>query len=391
MKRTPFLISGMYRSGTTLLTKMLNAHPACCGVDDPFFQFFKAFRNELAVELYCGDFDLQSPIDEHFDSPYPEVINRLQGSDFKIPFRVHALDEVIRMMLPFCRFYCPELEGHLSKIKANTYAELLVALLDLSRQTYGQDGNTMLGCKNTFCEAFAFPFLQTFPSSQVLIIIRDPRAVLGSQNAAGDNGAYPVLFALRHWRKSVACAIILKTLFPDRATFVKYEDLIDAPDKTSRELCRFLNLPYDPAMVHPENFRGKGGKPWMQNSSFGTSQTITNRFADRWKEVLSPEQVAFTENLCKPEMIFLGYKRISNVPMSDVCLQRPEFKLKIQEWFQPYENRYEINSENLKKESDRLDLLKKPFAPPPHLSRERLLIFQHDFLADKLKLIDSQC
>ena len=46
-----FLILGYFRSGTTFLSNILNSHPACHCVVDPFIILIKVFRNQTIRKL----------------------------------------------------------------------------------------------------------------------------------------------------------------------------------------------------------------------------------------------------------------------------------------------------------------------------------------------------
>ena len=58
-------VTGMFRSGTTLLARAFNAHPSISFASDPFFEFFKHARNTY----YTGkeeDFDSNQPLSDKF-------------------------------------------------------------------------------------------------------------------------------------------------------------------------------------------------------------------------------------------------------------------------------------------------------------------------------------
>ena len=48
----PLLLTGMFRSGTTLFAYMLNANKNINLVSDPFAPFFKSFRNFYAKKIF---------------------------------------------------------------------------------------------------------------------------------------------------------------------------------------------------------------------------------------------------------------------------------------------------------------------------------------------------
>ena len=46
-----YFISGMFRSGTTMIARMLHANPNIVCASDPFAPIFKSFRNNVCNEM----------------------------------------------------------------------------------------------------------------------------------------------------------------------------------------------------------------------------------------------------------------------------------------------------------------------------------------------------
>ena len=45
-----FFITGMFRSGTTLVSRMFHSHPEIACASDPFAPVFKMFRNQFSIQ-----------------------------------------------------------------------------------------------------------------------------------------------------------------------------------------------------------------------------------------------------------------------------------------------------------------------------------------------------
>lgn len=76
----------------------------------------------------------------------------------------------------------------------------------------------------------------------------------------------------------------------DRAFSVHYEDLVSTPEKTMRAICRFLRVPYDPAVVTP--YEGERMTDGVHEKSFSigdpnllTRNKIEARLGDVWRNV----------------------------------------------------------------------------------------------------------
>ena len=338
----------MFRSGTTLFSKALDAHSKITVVDDPFFQFFKSFRNEVFNNLGYRDFDKNYPVSDNFFSNYLDANKHIRNSNLKIPFKNTSLEEVKDNIKPFCEYYCPELVPLLKDVEAEDYSEFFEKLLNLGKRVYGNPGVEFVGCKNTFSEQFVSPLINTYPNIKIIQIVRDPRAVIASQNKSKD-GCYPLMFALRQWRKSMAYALE-NVGKKDNFLLVRYEDFVDNPEKEARRICSFLGVDYEEKMVDVGAYRGKKGEEWKQNSSFGSSQEITKKFSEKWREILNEKQVQFVEDLCDVEMKSFGYERVTENNVFGSIMNPPEFDLNVQEWIRQYEGDFEINEKEMNKE-----------------------------------------
>ena len=150
-------------------------------------------------------------------------------------------------------------------------------------------------------------------------------------------------------RKSIAYALenIDKK---DNFLLVQYERFIENPEIETRIICSFLDIDYEGEMVNPKKYVSKEGKQWKQNSSFGTSTKITNKFSEKWKEILTKDQIKFVENLCYPEMKLFNYERfISPGDFTNL----PEFNIEIQDWIKKYSSEFDIGPREMKKEEIR--------------------------------------
>ena len=81
---SPVFITGVARSGTTLLAKMLNAHPAVRVASDPLFPFFHSLRNALiqrgAGPEVLAEFDPTMPIGDYYLRRHgPKIVDAVLG------------------------------------------------------------------------------------------------------------------------------------------------------------------------------------------------------------------------------------------------------------------------------------------------------------------------
>ena len=100
MATTQFLVTGMFRSGTTFCARVLNANRHIICASDPFAPIFKAYRNIFGQAAQPG-FDTASPLhDYYFDAFQNELFERMQASSFDVAVDPSALAGLVDMFFP---------------------------------------------------------------------------------------------------------------------------------------------------------------------------------------------------------------------------------------------------------------------------------------------------
>jgi hypothetical protein len=165
--------------------------------------------------------------------------------------------------------------------------------------------------------------LAAFPQAKVVCLVRDPRAVVASYkdwHGAGLDEApekqadrertrrsyHPVLMSLL-WRGVVRSSFAaLRGHGPERVRVQRFERLAAAPEPEARELCDWLELEFEPALLEIP----------VVNSSYEAAGTgVSREPVGRWRERLTPGEVATVQSVCAPLMDELGYER-EQVPAS---------------------------------------------------------------------------
>lgn len=365
-------LTGVFRSGTTLIGKALDAHPKIAIASDPYFQFFKAFRNEIFHNLKYKEFDDNSPVSDNFFSNSLKANQKIRESNLNIPIKDQDLEKIKENIALYCEYNSPKIVPLLKEAKGETYKELFNSLLNIAKKVYGKPNTKYFGIKNVFAEQFISPIINTYSDCKVINIIRDPRAIVASQNIdiephypkidEEDGRRYPLLFLIRQWRKSIAYALenIEKK---ENFLTIKYEDFILNPGKEMKKICSFLELEFDTITIDLEKFRGRKGEKWQSNSAYRElykkEREISKRPLERWKKILEKKETQFIEDLCHPEFESLGYKRITkeNV-LETVKTPFPPYKTNIQAWIKKYLKEYEHNEKEMNKEMIRFLLSK---------------------------------
>lgn len=382
VERAPdqLLVAGMFRSGTTLLSRILSAHPRCLLVADPFVYFFKAYRNALLAGAGPTRCSPDEPTSDLFHDPehglWRELIERGELSE---PVPAPVLDAMRAEIRRWKAEQHPRLCARLDEVGGESFAALYRGLSGLCLELYGQDRDVALaGTKVSWCEEYLPALARAFPAMRFVFVVRDLRAVCASQNARQGSaaGKRPLLFYVRHWRKSVG--LFLRhlrrdPLFAGRALLVRYEDLVEHPRRTVEELCALTGLSGEPAMLDVAGYRDlREEGAWRPNSSFEAGEGIYRSSLERWRWALRPDEVAAIESLAWPELRAMGYRLTGEpLPPRDClaldCEPAPE---ELADWIRPlacaaYLRDERARAAELEKEERRLAILDGSLVVPP--------------------------
>lgn len=151
--------------------------------------------------------------------------------------------------------------------------------------------------------------LHLYPDAKFIEIYRDPRAVSLSWHHAGFEyfKTSNIIECIKIWRSAISKGKELVSKLPYQYHQVKYEELINNPEKELRKICDFLEEEFDPRMLNAKiinNFFTD-----LENES-GFSKIPLNR----WKRGLNNNEKLFVDILTKK------YRKISNYPDSDARL-----------------------------------------------------------------------
>jgi tetratricopeptide (TPR) repeat protein len=217
--RTPILIVGMPRSGTSLLERVVSSHPAVRG---------------------CGELDYWNERGPTWASAEPEVLAK-------------AADPLVRPYLDLLRG-----DGGADIVRATDkmpFNFLWVGLVHLLLPDA-----VFVHCRRNAIDTCLSIYMTQFA------------AVWDFSSGLGDLVTYYRQYRrlTEHWR-----AVIPE----NRWIEVQYEDLVAEPEKTARALIAFCGLPWDFACLHPERLR----RAVATASAWQARQPIYRTSVERWR------------------------------------------------------------------------------------------------------------
>jgi len=279
MREDPIFITGVYRSGTTFVGNILNAHPLLNVSYDTVNYFRYILKKGIVPHNYT---DIVDTINLRLTKRYNIKLNR---------------DKIIQ-----------EIQDSGFVNHKVIYSAIMNSLFRYSNKRWGE---------KALLEWTNIPtFLSMFSKGKAIHLIRDPRDVIASyKNMTIETGQkyLDAIFATMH---SMDTAISYQHNFSDERYYVlKYEDLIVDTKETMVKLCIFLNLDFCEEMLNPDNYRDRCGNKfdYRNHSAYTRSDSYENSLPlGRWKAELNKFEIDLAESLLSKQMKYFNYQLSDN-------------------------------------------------------------------------------
>ena len=282
MSLDAFLIIGAQRSGTSLLTRMLNQHAELAVPPESFF--FNVF---VPLANYYGDLEQ----DENLVRFVDDVLSTPKVSEWSpTPTR----DEV------------------LVRLEARTQGAVFQALLDTWAASQGK---TMWGEKTPHHVFFWDEIEKTFPDVPLVHIVRDGRDVaLGLVRARfGPKSIHAAATRWAHWMARIE--MIRARVGAGRIHEARYEDLLAEPQRTLAGICEFLDVPFDPEMLEFHRDTSLYSRYAADHANL-KRPLLTDKIA-AWRHTMRSSDVALFESVASEGLRRHGYPvETDAVPLS---------------------------------------------------------------------------
>jgi hypothetical protein len=273
----PVFVVGTPRSGTTLLSEILGAHPAIAMA--PETHYYNSFASTCDREDCLAE----------------------AGSRERYVDRLFSSETFGRMDLPEAtRGQVMEALGEDEATHADVLGPILAAFASVH-------GASRPGEKTPRHIEWVPQILGDFPEARIVSVVRDPRDVALSQGRAPWEST--VWRSAKEWRRHQGLAADYMGRFPDRFREVRYEDLLEDPSGTAREVCEFADLPYEEQMLDfhesgSATFDGES-EPWKRKAS----EPIDPSNKEKWRDQMPPEERWVVEHVDGEGMEDRGYGR----------------------------------------------------------------------------------
>lgn len=279
----PVFVVGAARSGTTLLQSMIDAHPDIALVGELHF-FDQILR-------------LRESIPEPLDGKAIEPLRRGILTCHAVQF-VPEIERALDLALP-----------RLAADPRPTYGQLLRRMLEAFRELRGAG---RVGEKTPTNIRYLPEIVALFPDARIVHILRDPRDSISSRIR------YPfsspsVIFNTLLWKIEMMLAFDFRAAEAgnERYMEVRYEDLVQDPERELRRVCRFIDVDYAEDMLagHQRVDLMVKDEPWKE----GVGKPVNSRSVGAWRQRLAPAEVGLIEAVGGAFVERTGYRRLSTV------------------------------------------------------------------------------
>lgn len=266
------------RSGSNLITRMLDAHSQVCGPATKHL-INPVARNAFRYEPLEQPANWQALLDD---------VHALLGADFSHWRRSFTPGDLAGLARP----------GDLPGLVRSVFAAEAAA--HGKQQVFVKE--------NQVYEFIAFLLLH-FPASNFVYQVRDPRDMaLSWKHNPGHPGG--VCRAARQWQADQQASLRLygELRRVGRACLVHYEALIAEPERVLAEVLAMMGLAWEPGMLAFHEHELTRANAGQQHAWANLGQAVMAGNGGKYREALQADEIRAVESICRHEMQLLGYR-----------------------------------------------------------------------------------
>ena len=158
--------------------------------------------------------------------------------------------------------------------------------------------------------------LRSFPNARVIHVIRDGRDVVCSLRHHPRERVHrgrivpfrinrPVAEGATRWVRDTGMGRALAG--HPRLEELRYERLVTDPEGEMRRICRFLEEPFEPAMLDPDAAASAAARAGVLINNPNAVEVVSGAQTGRWKRDLSPAEARSVDRIAGELLIALGY------------------------------------------------------------------------------------
>ncbi|WP_244560033.1 sulfotransferase family protein [Ensifer aridi] len=295
----PILLGGENRSGTTLLSVLLDSHPDL--VVGPEIDFTEPVNLGPHILTVCDMIDVRDArlVGATKDTIDPEWYD---GAHFVVQCERFGLgrDDVRRLV----RSLKAKRGTDLSALEDRCL--LIDSIGEFRRE---QTGAARWGLKLQRKIQDIGTYAAIWPKADFIHIIRDGRDVAASHLKTVPEWGYRTVTEAAHgWMEVVTRPRQAEPY--GHYLEVRYEDLVTCPRETIERMVDFLDLPWDEALMHhAEQKHALFDKPWGHPAAGAAAKPLFSGRNGRYLQDLTAAEIEEFERIAGKELAHLGYCR----------------------------------------------------------------------------------
>jgi hypothetical protein len=159
------------------------------------------------------------------------------------------------------------------------------------------------GLKHPYLTYHLENIARRFPTSRIVIVMRDGRAVAHSYLKV-KWGIANIHAGAHRWKSEVRKQDEFRDRHPGAAFLLRYEALLTEPEAGIRELCAFLGLEYETSLLE---FYKQPVRFQQHKNNLNTARAIDPQLKDAWRRGLTPFQIKVFEAVAGGVLQSHGY------------------------------------------------------------------------------------
>jgi Sulfotransferase family len=299
MNERPIFISGCSKSGTTLVRNLFDGHKDLfvIPVESHFFQnicYWVSYYSRRTKPRGLTFDDMKLNIIEWIS--YMNLTNNPLVDSFTMgKWDMEYFSEILNL-------------NPVNNTRELFDAYVKALYCTLHKKDYNE--KTRFVEKSVENAEMTIDLVKLYPKASFVHILRNPYSnIVAIRNYLGQKRRFPVLKSAVFEMYNSYYHMYRNRRLIENMTIIKYEDLIQNPIKTMKEIAIFLGIEYNDILTKPTLFE----KNWTGNSSSGIKFTgISNVNLETWKRIITPLEINIVNELFDFIMEDFDYKIIDS-------------------------------------------------------------------------------
>jgi hypothetical protein len=275
---SPFFIIGSGRCGSTLLRRILTAHPDV--FIPPEYGYLREVLAAYRQRAYRDWPRLASSVLDWYgwERSWQPLLNPIRA-------RVQA-----------------SLEDE--PVERRSLARIIEAVYTGLAEAQGKPG-AQWGDKTPANTQLLAELREVFPAARFVHLLRDGVDVVASfmdKDRSGDLGAYA-----RRWREFATDSRALVRALPAQSVEIRYEDMVRDPAAALQPVCKLLGIDWRPAMAEDVSHIGKLGDVTEYGHHANVTRQVSEEYVGKGRRTLDAAQLTALQRMIGAELQQFGY------------------------------------------------------------------------------------